>query len=330
MSKPNVLFSLMLDYQSVIIASFGEHDMGQPPFFSIIIPLYNRADKILATIHSVLEQTDKDFEIIIVDDGSNDRPDIVIDKIDDYRVRLIRQTNAGGGSARNRGVWEAQGKYICFLDSDDFFLPKKLETVRKTISGDITEVLYSSMYVDRGVGKFWIRPSRGILKGEDVGEYLFVANQIIQTSTIVISTQLARKVLFDPSLPKGQDLDFCLRLQKEGCHFRMINEPLTIWSDITEVGRTSHVAGHESVLFWLDRCSTLLSYKANLGYRATVLAYYMGRHQPLTVARDLFLGFRSAGVPFPIIVRQALRAYLPKGYYRFIANALVKVGGRKT
>jgi hypothetical protein len=178
------------------------------------------------------------------------------------------------------------------------------------------------------VGRYWIRPSRAIRPGEDVGEYLFVHNQFIQTSAIVLPRKLAGEVRFDPTLRKGQDLDFCLRLQRSGAVFRMIEEPLGIWVDASEAGRTSRVSGYQAPLAWLDRCGHLLSPRAMLGYRATVLSYYMAADKPFTVARDLAAGLFRGGVPPRIILRQALRAYLPRGLYRRLVDTTVRAFGR--
>ena len=297
--------------------------------FSIVIPLYNRAASIGATIRSVTEQTHGNFEIIIVDDGSSDNPEPVIAALNDPRIRYCRQENAGGGSARNRGIMEAKGKFIAFLDSDDFFLPHKLATVASFLDDDPNHVWYSYVNVDRGVGRFWARPSRAIRPDEDVGAYMFIHNEMIQTSAIVLPRELALRVLFDPTLRKGQDLDFCLRLQRAGAYFTMIEEPLVIWVDVAETGRTSHLPGYAPVLAWLDRCGHMLSGPALMGYRATVLAYYMARARPLTVARDLAYGLFRAGVPPRIIARQAMRAYLPRKFYRHMVNSVVWLGGNK-
>jgi GT2 family glycosyltransferase len=78
--------------------------MTNIPFFSVVIPLYNRADVVTDTIRSVLAQDWNDFEIVVVDDGSHDNPGPVIEAIGDPRLRYIRQDNAGGGAARNRGI----------------------------------------------------------------------------------------------------------------------------------------------------------------------------------------------------------------------------------
>jgi len=294
------------------------------PFFSVVIPLYNRAAQVGETIRSVLSQDWADFEIVVIDDGSRDDPLPVIDAIGDPRIRYIRQDNAGGGAARNAGIKAAQGRYIAFLDSDDLFLPGKLSTMAKALRDDDgLTVLYSRMKVDRGVDRYWIRPDRGIRENEDVGEYLFCANQFMQTSTMVMSTPLAQKVLFDPALKKGQDLDFCVRLQGAGARFRMIEQPLTIWLDATEAGRTSYVKGYETSLDWLERCGHMLTGRARRGYRATVLAYHMAPVRPVMAIRDLIVGFVAGGVPPKIIARQILRSYLPKPLYRSLVNGFV-------
>lgn len=86
---------------------------------SVIIPLYNKASQIGKTLKGVLNQTYQDFEIIIVNDGSTDKSVGEVNKIDDPRIRLINQPNAGVSAARNRGIKEAHGEFIAFLDADD-------------------------------------------------------------------------------------------------------------------------------------------------------------------------------------------------------------------
>ena len=295
-----------------------------PPFFSVVIPLYNRADIVRDTIRSVQAQDWQHFEIVVIDDGSRDDPAPVIEAIGDARVRYIRQDNAGGGAARNHGIKAARGRYIAFLDSDDLFLPGKLSIMAQALKDDDGRtVLYSRMKVDRGVDRYWIRPDRGIRDGEDVGEYLFCANQFMQTSTMVVPSEMARKVLFDPALKKGQDLDFCVRLQGAGARFKMIDEPLTVWLDATEDGRTSYVRGYETSLDWLDRCGHMLTDRARRGYRATVLAYHMAPVRPVAALRDLVIGMFAGGVPPRVVARQILRSYLPKPLYRSLVNLFV-------
>lgn len=95
---------------------------------SVVIPLYNKEKQIACTLQSVFEQTFQNFEIVIVDDGSTDNSVEEVEKFDDSRIRLIHQTNAGVSAARNRGIEEASGELIAFLDADDVWMPEYLAT----------------------------------------------------------------------------------------------------------------------------------------------------------------------------------------------------------
>lgn len=92
---------------------------------SVIIPTYNRGWIIKETIDSVLAQTFDSYELIVVDDGSDDNTSEILDNYGN-KIRIIRQTNQGVSSARNRGIISSSGKLIALLDSDDLWLPEKL------------------------------------------------------------------------------------------------------------------------------------------------------------------------------------------------------------
>jgi glycosyltransferase involved in cell wall biosynthesis len=101
------------------------------PFFSVIIPTYNRAGFLLRALASVQRQKFDDYEIIVVDDGSHDA---TADKVKGYAVRYLYQDNRGVSSARNLGVAEARGRWLAFLDADDEWLPQKLARQAKYIA----------------------------------------------------------------------------------------------------------------------------------------------------------------------------------------------------
>jgi cellulose synthase/poly-beta-1,6-N-acetylglucosamine synthase-like glycosyltransferase len=99
------------------------------PLFSIVIPTFNRERLIAATLESVLAQTEGDFEVIVVDDGSTDGTEAALAPWRD-RLTFVRQPNQGPGPARNLGAARAKGEYIAFLDSDDLWFPWTLAYVR--------------------------------------------------------------------------------------------------------------------------------------------------------------------------------------------------------
>jgi glycosyltransferase involved in cell wall biosynthesis len=102
------------------------------PLFSVIIPTYNRADLIKVTLKSVFEQSCQDYEIIVVNDGSTDNTAAVLNSYKN-RLRIFEQENSGPGAARNKGIKEARGTYITFLDSDDVWFPWTLDIFNDVI-----------------------------------------------------------------------------------------------------------------------------------------------------------------------------------------------------
>ena len=113
--------------------------------FSIIIPTYNREKLIGLAINSVINQTFIDWELIIIDDGSADKTkEVVKPYLKDKRVKYFFQKNAERSSARNNGILKSQGKYICFLDSDDKFLTNHLQDLNDLIQGKYNILLVKS------------------------------------------------------------------------------------------------------------------------------------------------------------------------------------------
>ena len=109
-------------------------EMNKEPFFSVIIPTFNRGNTLLRALKSLVAQTEKDWEAIIIDDGStDDTADLLIPYIENHpKIKYIAQSNTGAAKAKNTGILVASGKFITFLDSDDEFLPNHL-AIRKQL-----------------------------------------------------------------------------------------------------------------------------------------------------------------------------------------------------
>lgn len=118
------------------------------PFFSIVLPTYNRASFLPRSIGSVMNQGFNDWELIIIDDGSTDRTKEVVLSFDDSRIRYSYQENSERSAARNNGISKASGKWICFIDSDDEYLPEHLEVLYKHLQiNNASRFVISGSYI---------------------------------------------------------------------------------------------------------------------------------------------------------------------------------------
>jgi glycosyltransferase involved in cell wall biosynthesis len=237
------------------------------PRFSVIVPVYNRAATVLPTLESVRAQTFTDFECIVVDDGSNDGEQLreVVESLDDARFRYVRRENGGGGAARNTGIDEAKGEFVAFLDSDDRWLPEKLE--RDADSHPANRVVYSPMFVERAGRIVGQRPGRGPRTREPMGDYLTCGEGFVPSSTIVLPAQLAKEVRYDHTIHFGQDADFAIRLASTRAEFHMLSDPQAVMSDDETGERLSRSNDWRAALEWLDRIRPALSDRGYLAFR---------------------------------------------------------------
>lgn len=183
---------------------------------SVIIPTYNRGNLIGNSIKSVLNQTYKNLEVIVVDDGSTDNTKNVVDKFEDKRIKYIKLAeNKGGSNARNIGIQNSNGKYISFQDSDDIYYPDKLETQFKNIIYKKSNLDFCKIKVifNESYSHFYpnSRQENSISNGNIFNELISKGN-FISTQAILIKKYFISKYLFDPLLPRLQDFDLILRM----------------------------------------------------------------------------------------------------------------------
>ncbi len=186
------------------------------PTVSVIIPTYNRAHFIGEAIQSVLSQTYQDFELIVVDDGSTDDTDEVVEGFNDGRLRYIKLEENSGKTAtpRNTGLKAARGEYIAFLDSDDVCLPNRLEVEVEFLNthpsvglvyADV--VFFGSRVISEGRVLEGVSPLSGYALKE-----LFVNNPISSDAVLVRKTCFEKVGLYDESLAASEDGDMWLRI----------------------------------------------------------------------------------------------------------------------
>jgi glycosyltransferase involved in cell wall biosynthesis len=185
--------------------------MADNIFFSVVIPTYNRANLIAKTIHSVLNQSYAEFEVLIVDDGSTDNTEEVVKSIPDSRLFYFKKQNAERGAARNFGTKHSKGKYINFLDSDDVLYNDHLNKAFHFLKQfNYPELLYQSYDIQNPDGLVIRRQEK--IKG-DISEKLIYGN-LLSCNGVVIRADIARQFSFreERGLSGSEDWELWLRL----------------------------------------------------------------------------------------------------------------------
>ena len=206
--------------------------MVEKDLVSVIIPTYNRNKIVKRAIKSVLFQSYQKFEIIIIDDASIDNTEEGIKSIGDERIRYFRnKINIGPGASRNKGIDNAKGKWIAFLDSDDFWLPKKLELQLQAIKKEKhpeKTLLYSRTlcYFDHFFKPY---PKKGYDNNKNLLEYFLESKLSIQTSSVLLSRQVKERFSTNRNI-REDDLEYFLRLKENGLQIKMIHPILVIYS----------------------------------------------------------------------------------------------------
>jgi len=180
---------------------------------SVIIPTYNRAKVLPRAVNSVLAQTYEDFELIIVDDASTDETQNVIEKFNDERINYFCfSTNQGANTARNYGIKKAKGELISFLDSDDEYLPRRLEVTVgriKEAPESVGGVFHAYKYVDKDKVVNKSTAPEGIVDLTDLTEENIIGGL---SCTMFRLRTLNQVDGLDESLPSSQDYDLFLRV----------------------------------------------------------------------------------------------------------------------
>ena len=202
------------------------------PQVSVVIPTYNRAAFLGRAITSVLTQTFPDLECLVVDDGSTDRTVALVEGFQDPRLRLLRlPVNRGVGHARNVGIQAARGELIAFLDSDDEWLPQKLERqvtrMRETAAPRVTVIYCLSCQHDGAADR--MKPHSTIIYEGDVFGHLLTGWCPPTASLFLVKRASLQEIEgFDGRLPYAEDHDLWLRLAEAHNYFAVVGEVLVI------------------------------------------------------------------------------------------------------
>ena len=187
--------------------------MCEIPFFSVVIPLYNKEKYIKKTLQGIINQTFRNFEIIIIDDGSTDSSCNIVESINDTRIHLTHQGNGGPSKARNTGIRLAKGKYIAFLDADDEWLPDKLQKQHELLNNN-PEIFWAcaAYKVIGGINEKNMTYSQpGVIKDAIDA----ISNGLsIWTSTVVVNKDVFKneRLLFNNNINRSEDIEVWYKL----------------------------------------------------------------------------------------------------------------------
>jgi hypothetical protein len=198
------------------------------PFFSIVIPTYNRAPLLAEALESVFAQEFTAYEVLVVDDGSTDDTQEMLARYGG-RVRVLRQENQGQGAARNLGIQHAEGQYVVFLDSDDLWFPWTLATYHQAIT------MYGGPSVVMGAPAAFRRPEElagvrgGPLRAHAFGDYFATAEEpFVRTACVIaVRTEPLRRV--------GGFTTVRILSEDHDLLYRLGTEPGFIWMETPRV-----------------------------------------------------------------------------------------------
>jgi len=216
--------------------------MGEPlPLFSVIIPTYNRATTLVRALESVLAQTCPDYDVWVIDDGSNDGTDKALAPYRE-RIHYLRQPNSGAAAARNHGIQVSRGAYIALLDSDDCWMPTKLDAYQREIQAHPQAGLfYSAIEVVNEAGEsLRVHPARAIRGSAYLS--LLKGNFLANSSVVIRRACLEETGLFDTSLGHAEDWDLWLRIAR-GHPIQPVPGVLTRFESAASGKKTSNIPG---------------------------------------------------------------------------------------
>ncbi|HRG87623.1 MAG TPA: glycosyltransferase [Chitinophagales bacterium] len=179
------------------------------PFFSVIIPTYNRAGLLPKAINSVLAQTFSDWELLIIDDGSKDNTREIVTHYTDLRIKYIYQDNAERSAARNNGIANANGTYLCFLDSDDYYLPERLNQLYTALQlKNFPVAAYYTGLQLLQTEKLVEREEQ--IKGKNIFDHLALST--IHSQQACIHTSILKQYHYNRAFHIGEDMELWLRI----------------------------------------------------------------------------------------------------------------------
>lgn len=298
------------------------------PTVSVIIPVFNRAGVIGAALRSVFAQTFRDFEVIVVDDASHDDLKAALQPfMGDPCLRLVRQLENGGVSAaRNRGMEEARGRFIAFLDSDDLWLPEKLAAQVAAVEAHKTPLrvfCITLTEVRSGDGSCRVRPERVRREDEQFDEFLYCSNGFAQASSFFLSRALALECRFNVTLRQYEDHLFFIAAGAHGADLVIVGQSFVVWHDddrADRLGSRDNIDRARQFLFAGKGC---MSEKAAVAFEASVVGPALWRDDKKGAVVLFFRAFWGGSLSTKRILLLLARCIVPTQLYTSLRRRLM-------
>src|SRR5690606_17525309 len=282
-------------------------------FFSVIIPLYNKEKYIQNTIQSVLNQHFNDFEIIVVNDGSTDLSGKKVTEINDSRIHYFETENQGVSEARNYGVKQSKGEFICFLDADDYWYPHFLSEVYKYILKFPEQTVFATA-LEFEIKNKAVYPSYSIDKSGDYKIVNYFEASLKESALFTSASVFERSVFevvgyFNPKYKSGQDTDLWVRV---GLNFpivfikkicvryiydaKSLSRSRTKESELAEIYKVvSSRKANPTITLMIDYCRICLDIDCTLNFQTVLFQTFHTLIYPrlLPCKNQLFLHFPS-------------------------------------
>ncbi|MEJ5961330.1 glycosyltransferase family 2 protein [Pedobacter immunditicola] len=298
---------------------------------SIIIPTFNRALSICDTLNSVISQTYKNVEIIVIDDGSIDNTEAVLKLfIHDYQLEeklfYYKQKNGGPGKARNLGLKYATGEYIVFFDSDDIMCPDRIEV-------QLERLIFKN--ADICAAGFLYQKSKEIQRYNSIiiNNYIsfYKGGFLVGTQAWMLKTKVVENIGgYNESIRYYEDLDLVFRVLSQGAKLCSISKVLTIFDDLSEDGRLTDAKltlNHEYIKgLLISRNTAILTHIRQHNYFSLLLEFNL----VVNKRRKLSQNGRTDGVDkIDIMIKNSFlnSPFLVKKFYLYLYLLLVKIKG---
>lgn len=270
--------------------------MKQFPLVSVIIPTHNRDRTISRALNSVLNQTYKNIELIVVDDASTDNTAVVVGSFNDERIIYIRLDNrSGANAARNVGISVAKGEYIAFQDSDDEWLLEKLERQLEAICSAREEfkIVYTGYFRFKSYQAFYLPKQDNRIKTGYILKSLLQGNFITTQSLLIHKSVFDDLGVFDPGLDRLQDWELLIRMA-EKYKLLYLDSPLLIayFSD-DSITSKAHLLPAAMIYIYQKHLQLIRKNKLESAFQSQIAKTYIKSGMLKNAYRWLFKSLKS-------------------------------------